>query len=94
MASVFMSFIHEDVHETNFVRGFIHAALSSAIDSFMSSDQAIIYAGEDWMGRISAGSVSEGQDDALESSRGNNIHRMFQYQPLAGSNMVSEVHQV
>ena len=52
MASLFMSFIHDEVHEANFVRSFIHSALSSSVDSFMSSDETIIYAGEDWMRRI------------------------------------------
>lgn len=52
MATIFMSFIHEEVNEANFVRSFIHSALSSSIDSFMSSDRSIIYAGEDWMDRI------------------------------------------
>ena len=55
MATIFMSFIHEEVHEANFVRSFIHSALSSPIDSFMSSDQSQICTGEDWMDRIFEG---------------------------------------
>jgi hypothetical protein len=52
MASLFMSFIHDEVQEATFVRRFIHNALSSPVDSFMSSDRSAIYAGEDWMARI------------------------------------------
>ena len=52
MAKVFLSFIHEEEITAVFIRGFIHGALSHAIDSFMSSDQTMIYAGEDWMKRI------------------------------------------
>ena len=47
-----MSFIHEEEYDVSQVRYFIHSVLGYAIESFMSSDQSIIYAGEDWMDKI------------------------------------------
>jgi hypothetical protein len=47
-----MSFIHEEQAVAHHVRKFIHAVMGNSIESFMSSDEEAIYAGEDWMGRI------------------------------------------
>jgi|ERR1035437_533425 hypothetical protein len=54
MAAIFMSFIHEEEGTVLWVRHFIHEVLQGAVESFMSSDESIIYAGEDWMARIFA----------------------------------------
>ena len=47
-----MSFIHEEEFEVLQIRLFIHSVLGHHVESFMSSDQSIIYAGEDWMDKI------------------------------------------
>jgi TIR domain len=52
VASIFMSFIHEEESTANYVQEFIHEVLGDGVDSFRSSDETAIYAGEDWMGRI------------------------------------------
>lgn len=52
MASIFMSFIHEEELQVLQVRLFIHSVLGHQVESFMSSDRSIIYAGEDWMAKI------------------------------------------
>jgi len=52
MASVFMSFIHEEESAAKHVHDFIHQILGPTIDTFISSDKNAIYAGEDWMNRI------------------------------------------
>jgi len=52
MASVFMSFIHEEELVAKHVHDFIHQILGQTIDTFISSDKNAIYAGEDWMERI------------------------------------------
>lgn len=52
MASIFMSFIHEEEEQVRQVRFFIHSVLGNNVGSFMSSDRSIIYAGEDWMEKI------------------------------------------
>jgi hypothetical protein len=52
MASVFMSFIHEEESAAKHVHDFIHQILGQTINTFISSDKNAIYAGEDWMKRI------------------------------------------
>jgi len=52
MASIFMSFIHEEEQVASNVKSFIPLILGHTIDTFMSSDKNAIYAGEDWMKRI------------------------------------------
>ena len=52
MATIFMSFIHEEEFEVLLVRSFIHTVLDYKVESFMSSDPSIMYAGEDWMAKI------------------------------------------
>lgn len=52
MASVFMSFIHEEEYDVVQIRLFIQEVLQYRVETFMSSDQSVIYAGEDWMARI------------------------------------------
>jgi hypothetical protein len=52
MASVFMSFIHEEESAAKHVHDFIHLILGPTIDTFISSDKNEIYAGDDWMKRI------------------------------------------
>lgn len=47
-----MSFIHEEEAIARFVDTFINRALGYGIDTFRSSDETAIYAGEDWMNRI------------------------------------------
>jgi hypothetical protein len=54
MASVFMSFIHEEESTATATRSFLKEILGDSIDTFQSSDQNAIYAGEDWMARIFA----------------------------------------
>ena len=52
MASIFMSFIHEEESAAKHVHDFIRQILGQSIDTFISSDRNAIYAGEDWMERI------------------------------------------
>jgi TIR domain len=52
MASVFMSFIHEEESAAKLVHDFIRHIFGPTIDTFISSDKNAIYAGEDWMNRI------------------------------------------
>ena|SRR5438270_11573215 len=52
MPSVFMSFIHEEELTATAVRSFLKEIFLDSIDTFQSSDQSAIYAGEDWMARI------------------------------------------
>ena len=52
MASIFMSFIHEEESVAITVKVFTHRILGHSVDTFMSSDKNAIYAGEDWMARI------------------------------------------
>ena len=52
MASIFMSFIHEEETAANTLSFFIRRIFGHSIDTFMSSDKNAIYAGEDWMKRI------------------------------------------
>jgi hypothetical protein len=52
MASIFMSFIHEEESVAKHVHDSIHLILGQTIDTFISSDKNAIYAGEDWMNRI------------------------------------------
>jgi hypothetical protein len=52
MATIFMSFIHEEKFSASCVSFFIKNVLGHSIDTFMSSDETAIYAGEDWMTRI------------------------------------------
>jgi hypothetical protein len=47
-----MSFIQEEEYEVLQVRLFINYVLGHHVESFMSSDRSIIYAGEDWMAKI------------------------------------------
>jgi hypothetical protein len=54
MASVFMSFVHEEESTATAVRTFLKEIFGGSIDTFQSSDQSAIYAGEDWMIRIFA----------------------------------------
>jgi hypothetical protein len=52
MASIFMSFIHEEEQVASNVKSFIPLILGQTVNTFMSSDKNAIYAGEDWMTRI------------------------------------------
>jgi len=52
MANIFMSFIHEEESVAKLVNNYIRLILGSRIDTFMSSDDTAIYAGEDWMKKI------------------------------------------
>jgi hypothetical protein len=52
MANIFMSFIHEEESVANTVKVFIPMILGQSVNTFMSSDETAIYAGEDWMARI------------------------------------------
>jgi hypothetical protein len=52
MASIFMSFIHEEESAARALSFFIRHVFGRSIDTFMSSDKNTIYAGEDWMRRI------------------------------------------
>ncbi|HEV2132964.1 MAG TPA: TIR domain-containing protein [Terracidiphilus sp.] len=54
MATLFFSFIHEDLRETNLVRDFVQRALSFQIDSFLSCDETQSDAGEDGMKHVFA----------------------------------------
>lgn len=52
MAEVFLSFIHEEEDWTKETNQFIEGVFPDQIDSFFSSDENAIYAGDDWMTRI------------------------------------------
>jgi hypothetical protein len=52
VAAIFMSFIHEEEASARHVNYFINRVLGYGIETFMSSDETAIYAGEDWMSRI------------------------------------------
>jgi len=52
MASIFMSFIHEEETVAKLVNDYIRIIIGLNIDTFMSSNETAIYAGEDWMKRI------------------------------------------
>jgi len=52
MASVFMSFIHEEESAASTLNFFVRRIFGHSIDTFMSSDKNAIFAGDDWMGRI------------------------------------------
>jgi|WetSurMetagenome_2_1015567.scaffolds.fasta_scaffold179536_2 hypothetical protein len=52
MASIFVSFIHEEEQGARTLDFFIRRIFGHTIDTFMSSDKNAIYAGEDWMKRI------------------------------------------
>jgi hypothetical protein len=52
MATVFMSFIHEEELAAKLVHDFIRHVFGQTIDTFISSDKNAIYAGDDWMNRI------------------------------------------
>ena len=52
MASVFMSFIHEEENVAKHVHDFLREIFNGQIDTFRSSDRSAIYAGEEWMDRI------------------------------------------
>jgi hypothetical protein len=47
-----MSFIHEEEGAARAVHNFIRKILGNSIDTFRSSDETAIYAGEEWMARI------------------------------------------
>jgi hypothetical protein len=52
VASVFISFIHEEIEWAECVQGFINLILGSDAAPFMSSDKFQVYAGEKWLDRI------------------------------------------
>jgi hypothetical protein len=52
MASIFMSFIHEEESAASTLSFFIRHIFGHSIDTFMSSDKNAIFAGEDWMERV------------------------------------------
>lgn len=52
MADVFVSFVHEEEDAASAVSKFLKEIFANSIGLFQSSDQTVIYAGEDWMARI------------------------------------------
>jgi hypothetical protein len=54
MASVFISYIHEDVEVAQALQRFIQVKLGDMQDVFLSADPWMIYAGEDWLRKITS----------------------------------------
>jgi hypothetical protein len=52
MAQVFISFVHEDQKVAEAVQHFLSTRLKLGKEVFLSSDQYMVFAGEDWLARI------------------------------------------
>ena len=52
MAHIFISFIHEEEYAAKLMSRFLRHQFGDDVDTFRSSDQNAIYAGEEWMARI------------------------------------------
>jgi hypothetical protein len=52
MAAIFISFIHEEEYEAKLMGTFLQQLFGEDVDTFRSSDQNAIYAGEEWMARV------------------------------------------